>query len=190
MINVPEDWGNFRIEYRTCGKCQRVSISGKYGWQECPNCVPGQLRPLLDRVSDPASPMGPDWVWIPYRGPRGIWEPVDNYMVFEKKRWSEAMDVLSAYMTDGDVGLDLPTVIRRVLVRIGDGRPAAAERPKISDLADRCSELDRELRAKRVQCDEQRDRIADLEAALEKLVERAGAEDTAELSAIRRMIRR
>lgn len=152
------------LECEACGYTWRNVIDG---YQDCFRCNPAQPKPLAERRGDPTEHLGPEYVWDCRRGPRGFWGKLEDYWMLPKPS-DEEQAALRHYVGDRAEyqGLQMIPAILAELARLnGHERPRTAEGVlRMADLADRCQRLDEDLRRKRAECDELRDRIRELES--------------------------
>lgn len=172
MIDVPPDdyW-----ETTTCVKCESCGHTFNR-WADgpaacphccpgaCPHCCPGQPKPVGQLASDSTSHMGPAWVWLPSIGRRGRWVPMRGYALISMSSFDRLYEVVEGEpeVASAQSLIDCAATLIARLRGLPTPNPSTSQ-PRYCDLADRLTQAEAELRAKRAQCDELRDRVVELE---------------------------
>lgn len=117
-------------------------------------------------MEDPSRFLGPEFVWCAWVGRRGRWvcQSELNISGRESEETCEALCSLLDSPAYRGMTLMSAAVLELTRLRGESVPPTKASRLRYDELADRCSKLDMDLRRKRAECDELRDRVRDLEA--------------------------
>lgn len=154
-----------RVECAVACDCGYTWLKGPEYYAACPRCEPGQPRPIAERRADPNEHFGPEYVWCAWRGPRANWSKLEDFWLIPKPS-EETRAALLSLLPNSDPGGDLLHTIVAELTRLNghEAPPTPTRRSRMADLADRCQRLDEDLRRKRAECDELRDRVRELES--------------------------
>ena len=123
--NPPESY--WRWVATTCGACGYRYYRFEDGPNACPQCAPGQPKPLGERVTDPADFLGPSWVWQEDRGPRGRWVHRDELFITSASFLAE-LRAMAELLPERDCMLSVVVAVKAELERLR-ARVAQLEAP-------------------------------------------------------------
>jgi hypothetical protein len=152
-----------------CEGCGHQFTGGQGHHSACPKCHPTGPT-LSEQLSDRETWPGIEFVWDEYRGPQGQWVLLEGLALIPVERLRGLADVIGRDNLDwnNDIHTFAGSEIERLRSCLHEVRGPARERAetegrRASELADKLTTTERDLREKRADCDALRDRLEKLE---------------------------
>jgi hypothetical protein len=106
----------------TLGRCECGYTWKQYqdGPHECPQCHPDQPKPFALRLSDREDFLGPDWVWVPWRGAFGMWAPLTDLVLVPRADFDGLLTSLTERLGEDGVAKAFEAVGTSLIAQLAE----------------------------------------------------------------------